>query len=35
MNGGDEELARDFRERAYKDANALLRKRKQRSFLCF
>jgi proteasome activator subunit 4 len=31
MNGGDEELARDFRERAYKDANALLRKRKQRN----
>ncbi|XP_030510488.2 proteasome activator subunit 4 [Cannabis sativa] len=31
MKGGDEDLAKDFRDRAYKGASALQRKRKQRN----
>lgn len=30
MKGGDENLAEDFRDRAYRDANAIQKKRKQR-----
>ena len=33
MKGGDGNLAEDFRGRAYRDANAIQKKRKQRSFL--
>lgn len=33
MKGGDEDLAKDFRNKAYKEANALQRKRKQRYFV--
>ncbi|KAL5803775.1 hypothetical protein ACOSQ3_030575 [Xanthoceras sorbifolium] len=31
MKGGDEDLAKDFRDRAYKEANLIQRKNKQRS----
>lgn len=30
MKGGDEDLAREFRDRAYTEANMIQRKRKQR-----
>lgn len=33
--GGDEDLAKDFREKAYKEATDLQRKRKRRYFPCF
>lgn len=32
MKGGDEELAKDFCDRAYMEANTILRKRKQRLY---
>lgn len=32
MKGGDEDLARDFRERAYAEANLILKKRRNRYF---
>ena len=35
MKDGDEDLVRDFRDRAYKDAIALQEKRKQRYLLGF
>jgi len=30
LRGGDEELSRDFRNRAYPEAQSILKKRKQR-----
>lgn len=35
MKGGDEDLAKDFRNKAYKGASNLQRKRKQRLFSAF
>ncbi|KAI8017612.1 Proteasome activator subunit 4 [Camellia lanceoleosa] len=35
MKGGDENLAEDFCGRAYRDANAIQKKRRQRSFSWF
>ena len=32
MKGGDEDLARDFRDRAYIEANSIQRRRKTRYF---
>lgn len=32
MKGGDEDLAKDFRDRAYVKANALQKRRRTRSF---
>ena len=34
MKGGDEDLAKEFRDKAYKEANNLLRKKKPRLFSC-
>lgn len=35
MKGGDEDLAQDFRHRAYTEASIIQKKRKQRFFYCF
>lgn len=35
MKGGDEDLAQDFRHRAYAEASIIQKKRKQRFFSCF
>lgn len=32
MKGGDEDLARDFHDRAYKEANIVQKRRKSRLF---
>jgi len=32
MKGGDEDLARDFRDRAYREANIVQKRRKSRLF---